>query len=225
MAPPSQPPTPGGRSSSPSLHICDLHPPPCLECWTPGRLPYSSLTPSAHIETPLILSFQQHTSSSCHTMWWTQTYVLYISRYKAYSIHYTVKYDILCKEDNNHFMDIVLWEKKMMWKYCSCHLVLTFYMCYTQTVRSQICLTTLPTNSARQHMYRFRKPWVLLFPLKVHTNNKQLALVKWNNVFFSFLYNSYKNKKLKLLQWQHLFFWFSCFHFILHRGSGYLGKG
>lgn len=175
----------GTYTPVPSVHSCNLHPPLCLECFTLNQLPHSP-TSRSHAEK----NASHPLTSSTHELWLSYNVIktnipVYISRYKAYSIHYTVKSEFCARKTTQSFHEHCSLRKKNMWKYCSCHLVWTFYMCYTQTVLSQICLTQIsPGFSARQHMYRFRGLWVLPFPLKVDTNNKQLALVKWNNVFF-----------------------------------------
>lgn len=148
--------------------------------------PTSSNSNNHTPETPLILSLQQTQELQLsHNVIKTNIPVVHLT---ASSLQYTLyrkNVNSVQGRQHNHFMSIVLWEE-IMWKYCGCHLVLTFYMCYTQTVLSQIRLTqSCWGNSSKDNiMYWFRKLWVLPFPLKVNTNNKQLALVKWNNVFF-----------------------------------------
>lgn len=125
---------------------------------------------------PLILSLQQH------MLRWKQA-----SHGTKPSVYRTIL--ILCKEDT--ILSWTLFSEKQKKKKSGNTVVAIWYWHFTCAIHKRCyhkSVSHIPAEKpARQHMYRFRKLRVLLFPLKVDTHNRQLALVKWNNVFFSFL--------------------------------------
>lgn len=126
-------------------------------------------------------SSRQHASSKHHRIIIQNKHILTcITSYGIYK-HYTVKYEFCARKKTQSFHEHCSLRK--LWKYCSYHLVLTFCTCYTQTVLKWICLT----QSCRQSVIKttlvpINKTLSLPAPLKDNTN-RQLALVKWNNVF------------------------------------------
>lgn len=168
------------------LYIRNLHPSLCLECLTHNHLPRSSYNCTITHQQASLSFLHSNTSAPAVTQSDKNKHFLYILRYKAYSIHYTVKCDILCKEDHT----IILWtlfsekERKIRgntvvaiwyWHFtCAIH-----KRCYHKSVSHILAkkldkMTNVPISKTLSFC---------LFPLKVDTNNRQLALVKWNNVF------------------------------------------
>lgn len=96
----------------PSLHSCNLHPPLCLECFTINQLPHSP-TSRSHAEKRLSSSL----TSSTHELWLSYNVIktnipVYIIRYKAYSIHYTVKSEFCARKTTQSFHEHCSLRKK-----------------------------------------------------------------------------------------------------------------
>lgn len=146
----------------------------------------------------------------------------------SYSIKPTVllycKYEFCARKTTQSLYEHCSLRKKKSGKYCcwsSGHWHFTYAIhkrCNHKLISQQSCRE----NPARKHKYRFRNLWVLPFPLKVKTNNTQLALVKWNNVFFYTIHTKIKNL---ICSNDSIFSNFLVSISVLHRGSGYLGKG
>lgn len=83
-----------------SLH---LESPPTILAGMFNPWPTSSLQLHNHSpKTPHPLASATH-DSNCHTMWYKQTYLFYIWRYKAYGIHYAVKYEFCARKTTQSF--------------------------------------------------------------------------------------------------------------------------
>lgn len=135
---------------------------------------------------------------------------------------------VLCKEDAT----ISLFFDGKSWAYCATsyypHFGCAWHKWCRHRTKNNICLAQSVCDCAWWgHTYRFSKTDFFFFCL-LTKSTQTVGTGEMELFFFPFLiylYNSYKNKKKLAPMTTSFLLRISHFHFILHRGSGDLGKG
>lgn len=95
---------------------------------------------------------------------------------------YTVKHYICARKKTISWR---LFSEKIIWKYWSCHPILTFYTCCTQIVLYYSCLSHSRRQNCHQDNIGINLQNFELASPRSKSTWTELALVTWNNVFFS----------------------------------------